>query len=77
MQQKNSRRKWKNYYGKIEETTSHIVKSSAENNRNNVTDASKTIYRIGHSDIFGCHNCNKAGDKWFMQQHSCSNMPEV
>ena len=31
-----------------------------------------TIYRLGHSDKFACHNCRKTGDKWFMGQHECS-----
>lgn len=31
-----------------------------------------TIFRLGHSDIFGCHNCKKTGDKWYMQTHNCS-----
>ena len=35
-------------------------------------DVSKTIYRLGHSDTFACHSCEKKGDKWFMQQHDCS-----
>ena len=24
------------------------------------------------SDIFGCRNCKKTGDKWYMQIHDCS-----
>ena len=28
-----------------------------------------TIYRLGHSDKFACHNCKKQGDKWFMGEH--------
>lgn len=34
-------------------------------------DAIKTIYRLGHSDTFACHNCKNKGDKWFMQKHVC------
>jgi hypothetical protein len=30
-----------------------------------------TIYRLGHSDIFACHNCSLRGDKWEMRQHPC------
>ena len=30
-----------------------------------------TIYRIGHSDIFGCRNCKVKGDKFFMEEHAC------
>jgi hypothetical protein len=33
---------------------------------------SKTIYRLGHSDIFACKNCKLSGDIWFMQKHICS-----
>ena len=36
-----------------------------------IVDVSKTIYRLGHSDTFACHNCKKTGDKWFMQTHDC------
>jgi hypothetical protein len=47
------------------------------NDKNQITaiivDVSKTIYRLGHSDTFACHSCEKKGDKWFMQQHNCSN----
>src|ERR1044072_1395823 len=25
----------------------------------------KAIYRLGHSDLFACKNCNVKGDKWF------------
>lgn len=31
-----------------------------------------TIYRLGHTDKFACHNCKKQGDRWFMGQHECS-----
>ena len=30
-----------------------------------------SIYRLGRSDIFACHNCRQKGDKWFMQKHYC------
>jgi hypothetical protein len=29
----------------------------------------KAIYRLGHSDLFACKNCNVKGDKWFMLTH--------
>jgi hypothetical protein len=29
----------------------------------------KAIYRLGHSDLFACKNCNVKGDKWFMLEH--------
>ncbi len=29
------------------------------------------IFRIGHSDDFGCRGCKMKGDKWFMQKHPC------
>jgi len=32
---------------------------------------SYTIYRLGHSDIFGCKNCKVKGDKFFMGTHFC------
>jgi hypothetical protein len=32
---------------------------------------SKSIYRLGHSDTWGCKSCRQKGDKWFMQQHLC------
>ena len=43
---------------------------------NNASHASQskscnTIYRLGHSDIFACHNCSLRGDKWEMRQHPC------
>jgi hypothetical protein len=28
-----------------------------------------SIYRIGHSDMWACNNCNVKGDKWFMLTH--------
>jgi len=30
-----------------------------------------SIYRLGHSDTFACHNCRQRGDKWHMRQHLC------
>jgi hypothetical protein len=33
-----------------------------------------TIYRLGHTDMFACHNCKNKGDKWFMQKHLCHRM---
>jgi hypothetical protein len=33
---------------------------------------SNSIYRLGHSDTFACHNCKQKGDKWFMQKHVCT-----
>jgi hypothetical protein len=32
---------------------------------------SKSIYRLGRSDIWACHNCKQKGDKWFMVKHRC------
>ena len=32
---------------------------------------SNTIYRLGHSDIFGCKNCKVKGDKFLMEVHAC------
>ena len=31
----------------------------------------QNIYRLGHSDIWGCNNCKLRGDKWYMRQHLC------
>lgn len=28
-----------------------------------------SIYRLGHSDTWACHNCNTKGDVWFMIKH--------
>ncbi len=28
-----------------------------------------SIYRLGHSDLFGCKNCKVKGDKPFMMKH--------
>jgi hypothetical protein len=35
---------------------------------------SKSIYRLGHSDTFGCHNCKQKGDKWFIEKHFCQGL---
>jgi hypothetical protein len=32
---------------------------------------SNSIYRLGYSDTFACHDCKQKGDKWFMQKHVC------
>jgi hypothetical protein len=45
-----------NVQGSIEEPTDKIPNS---------------IYRLGHSDTFACHNCKQRGDKWYMRQHLC------
>jgi hypothetical protein len=29
------------------------------------------IYRIGHSDNFGCKSCKVRGDRFFMETHAC------
>jgi hypothetical protein len=49
---------------------------ASERNNNNVSQAShsessNTIYRLGRSDIFACHNCRLRGDKWEMLKHPC------
>jgi hypothetical protein len=36
-----------------------------------LTNVSENIYRLGHSDIFGCRNCRQRGDRWFMIKHHC------
>ena len=30
-----------------------------------------TIFRLGHSDIFGCNDCKQRGDRWYMETHDC------
>jgi hypothetical protein len=30
-----------------------------------------TIFRLGHSDIFGCKNCRIKGDRFLMEDHTC------
>lgn len=32
----------------------------------------KSIYRLGHSDLFACENCSKRGDIWEMKRHAIS-----
>ena len=53
------------------------INSNNANDKNQTTaiivDVNKTIYRLGHSDTFACHNCKNKGDKWFMLQHNCGN----
>jgi replicative DNA helicase Mcm len=40
----------------------------------------RSIYRLGHSDLFACENCSKKGDIWEMKKHainySCKNKKE-
>jgi hypothetical protein len=36
-----------------------------------ISEESNSIYRLGHSDTFACHNCKQKGDRWFMQKHLC------
>ena len=38
---------------------------------NNSPTLAQNIYRLGHSDMWACTNCNLKGDKWYMQQHLC------
>jgi hypothetical protein len=42
-----------------------------ETENDSLPSSSSPIYRLGHSDIFACHNCRQKGDKWFMQKHIC------
>jgi hypothetical protein len=39
---------------------------------NIITDVSNSIYRLGHSDSWACHNCKQIGDIHYMKQHLCS-----
>jgi hypothetical protein len=45
--------------------------SASNNNASQASQSSNTIYRLGRSDIFACHNCRLRADKWDMQQHPC------
>jgi hypothetical protein len=45
---------------------SHKNLEESSNNNN------KSIYRLGHSDIWACHNCKIRDDKFGMQNHNCS-----
>jgi septal ring factor EnvC (AmiA/AmiB activator) len=50
------------------------TRNTMEDNNNNhhtLSSIAKSIYRLGHSDTFGYHNCKQKGDKWFMQKHFC------
>jgi hypothetical protein len=38
----------------------------------NSNQSKRSIYRLGHSDRFACHNCKKTGDRWFMGDHECN-----
>jgi hypothetical protein len=47
--------------------------ANLDRSNNGVREVSKsTIFRLGHSDTFACHNCKNKDDKWFMQQHNCN-----
>jgi hypothetical protein len=46
--------------------------ASSQQTMTNDSAVAKTIYRLGHSDTFACHNCKKTGDIWYMETHDCS-----
>jgi hypothetical protein len=46
----------------VSNSCSHIVEDAVRHS---------TIYRLGHSDIFGCKNCNVRGGKFDMCAHKC------
>jgi hypothetical protein len=46
--------------------------ASSQQTMTNDSAVAKTIFRLGRSDTFACHNCKNKGDKWFMQTHDCS-----
>jgi hypothetical protein len=59
---------------KIENPSTIPIKSSepSEPSVNNATGIMSTIFRFGHSDIFGCRNCKQKGDRWHMETHDCN-----
>ena len=32
---------------------------------------SRSIFRLGHSDIWACEHCKQKGDVYYMRQHLC------
>jgi hypothetical protein len=48
------------------ETSGVKLESKPEN-----INISKSIYKFGHSDTYGCNKCKLKGDKWYMQNHMC------
>lgn len=59
-----------------EDEKKHIMEHNNSNNHHSLSSIteSKSIYRLGHSDTFGCHNCKQKGDKWFMEKHFCQGL---
>jgi hypothetical protein len=60
----------------MEEQQTKTTEAYTGNECNNSLQSSSSgepnsIYRLGHSDTFACHNCKQKGDKWFMQTHYC------
>jgi tetratricopeptide (TPR) repeat protein len=54
----------------VEQTNENKSPTTIPNN-SILTTLSESIYRLGHSDVFACHNCIQRGDKWFMIKHRC------
>ena len=61
--------------GGISPTLNEVQRTVAEADNDGLPSSSsgepRPIYRLGRSDVFGCHNCRQKGDKWFMQKHMC------
>lgn len=57
-------------------TTAYLTKPSEHSDPSAHNDSLKvsksTIYRLGRSDIFACHDCKQRGDTWYMETHDCS-----
>ena len=58
--------------GQLEAIENNLTATILNNTNSTLTTTSENIYRLGHSDIFGCENCKLTGDKWFMRNHNCS-----
>jgi hypothetical protein len=37
----------------------------------------ESIFRIGHSDTWGCKHCKIKDDRWFMEKHNCSGLQKM
>jgi hypothetical protein len=58
-----------NNIGYIDRSTHSIHSIHPDNTLENKP--KRDTYRIGNTDIIGCHNCKMTGDRWFMQDHPC------
>ncbi len=60
-----------NIEGQQRKATNVEAGNESNNSLPSYSGESNSIYRLGHSDTFACHNCKQKGDKWFMQKHMC------